>query len=367
MAERDYNLDYEFGADLREIPKSPQDVAMAVRDLLQEAQAECDPSARAKLFGEIGGLQRMLRDLPGAEGSLSESLQLLEYSGAPRPRIVAAKIRLAHVYQWQGRFAEADQLFGNAEDESRGFDDNGLLLSFALQHFGKSLFDQERFDEAIKRFYDAMMIRVRLKRDDLADSSRFALEHAVQMASPQVGPKTIDAVLKDSRTPAFIRHVLGKCHAKSDLPDERSNCINAALNFGAEPPYHFATASTLDLIQLLQKQFFQLDSQTKPQFGDALVYWSRSGGSWDSRPIDVSKINLQNRDFPYGLVFEHIAIAVSDNVAFHKPSPARDVPYKLDYFAALEITLRHSQGFERTLHRRRAAMTVDTTSRKTDG
>ena len=197
MTKHSYDLGYSFDTNLREILKSPDEATMACQALSQSLMSEPDPYERAKILGKIGVLQRMLGSLTKAEESLSRSLKLLESIDALRPRIVAAQIRLAHVYQWQGRFAEADGLFHTAAKEATEFDDEGLMRSFALQHLGKSLFDQSKYDEAIKCFYDAMMTRVRLKRDDLADSSRFALNRTIEKSTPAATPDESNKIPTD--------------------------------------------------------------------------------------------------------------------------------------------------------------------------
>ncbi|PZR53118.1 hypothetical protein DNL40_08935 [Xylanimonas oleitrophica] len=70
----------------------------------------------------------------------------------------AALLRLAHVLQWQGRFAEADALFDDALRQARRLE-HTALTAFALQHSAKSLFDQRRHAEALDRFTEALRLR----------------------------------------------------------------------------------------------------------------------------------------------------------------------------------------------------------------
>jgi hypothetical protein len=229
------------------------------------------------------------------------------------------------------------------------------MLSFVLQHQGKNHFDQKEYDAALKCFYDAMMIRVRLAKQDLADSSRLALDRTVEIIVPGPSEELVKQLLVDQRIPQFVRCVLGKRHSDGLLPRERSNCINAVVGFFAAPPYKYETASTAEALTYLKNEFAQVELAPLQQFGDVVVFWSRSNGTWDHRKIRVAEMNPTDSDFPYGLVFEHMAVHVDDEVIFHKPSPALEIPYKFDFLQAAITALKHSHGFEMTIHRRRDA------------
>lgn len=68
-----------------------------------------------------------------------------------------ARIRLAHVYHWQGRFAEANALFEAVTTPD--------LRDFVLQHHGKSLCDAGRLAEAEAKLLEALALR--RAKDDL--------------------------------------------------------------------------------------------------------------------------------------------------------------------------------------------------------
>ncbi|MGE0525926.1 MAG: tetratricopeptide repeat protein [Bdellovibrionales bacterium] len=352
---KNYNLSFEFDENLREVLTSPADARMACLELREKVDLEQDPHQRALWLAELGTLQRMLGDLIQAERSLSESLHIFETKKVSLTRLVAARIRLAHVFQWQKRYAESDQLLEECIEAAKTLEDNGSMLGFALQHMGKSRFDQTKYETALKCFYDAMMIRVRLEQHELADSSRLALNRTVELLVPRPSADTISGILQDPLLPEFVRFVLGKSHTHPPLPRERSNCINAVLNFFSSPRYRYQTASTSEALSFLQDKCSQLPgSAEKAQLADIVVFWSRShDGAWIDRKIHVAEMNPADPEFPYGLVFEHMAVVVEPDlkIIFHKPSPAIEVPYKIEFLDAAIASLKYCNGFEITLHR----------------
>lgn len=344
-----FDLTYSFDKNLREVLNCRADAESACRELQSAIESDTDIDSKARLLAKLGVYIRMLGGVEESARYLSESLQLLEHNGAPLVRLIAARLRLAHVFQWQQCFPECNQLFISCIEESKTLNDQGEMLSFALQHQGKNLFDQKEYDAALKCFYDSMMIRVRLGKHDLADSSRLALDRTVEIIVPAPPDQLVERLLADPRLPKFVPYVYGQRHSEGSLPRERSNCINAVINFFAKP-YKYETVSTTDALTYLKNEFTQFEQP--PQFSDVVVFWSRSGGSWAQRKIRVSEMNPGDSDFPYGLVFEHMAVFIDEEIIFHKPSPAIEVPYKIDYFQASMTALKYSSGFEMTFHRR---------------
>ena len=198
------------------------------------------------------------------------------------------------------------------------------------------------------------MIRVRLKHADLADSSRIALDKVVSILFP---PPTEDRqleILAKAETPSFVRLVNGKKHSEI-VQSGRSNCINAVFNFFDRPPYNYETAHTSSVLAFLKNECEQIDEPLKKEAGNIVVFWSRSGGVWDNIKIKVKNMEATDANFPYGLVFEHIAVFVDSEIVFHKPSPAIEVPYKLDFVKAAIGALKWAKGFETTWHLKRSS------------
>ncbi|GLY47923.1 tetratricopeptide repeat protein [Lentzea sp. NBRC 102530] len=108
---------------------------------------------------QIGVAARVLGRLDLAEEALTTAFAL-------RPS-TAARLRLAHVYQWQGRFTEAHAEFARCAD-------SGEIADFVHQHWGKCYFDEGRFEEARAHFRKALDLR---EGGDpaLVESTRIAL------------------------------------------------------------------------------------------------------------------------------------------------------------------------------------------------
>ena len=170
-----YDLSYHFDSDLRDIPNSPQEMGAYVGSL--EAQLLDNPptDVRLRLLGTIGVYARMLGDLDKAEQSLLAALTIASPATNPHSHL-ANSLRLAHVYQWQRRFTEADAIFIDSIARCRANPDLHSYLDFAYQHYGKSLFDQGRFADAERAFNSALVLRQDKGDAILAESTRYALE-----------------------------------------------------------------------------------------------------------------------------------------------------------------------------------------------
>ncbi len=127
------------------------------------------------MLGQIGVLSRLLGRLDEAQIYLEKAVALSEQTGNGKARLVNS-IRLANVYQWQRRFDLSDPLFTEAVVFCETRPEFSDYLDFALQHYGKSLFDQGNYTEAERLFARALQLRLAKGDDLLVASSRVALE-----------------------------------------------------------------------------------------------------------------------------------------------------------------------------------------------
>lgn len=118
-----------------------------------------DSEKKTSILGQIGVWLRILGDLESAESSLRQALQIVESGQLGINWEIQQKLRLAHVLQWKGLFDQSNTLFAEAIDKCRTIPEANIYLSFALQHAGKNLFDQNRFQEALEMFNEALKIR----------------------------------------------------------------------------------------------------------------------------------------------------------------------------------------------------------------
>jgi tetratricopeptide (TPR) repeat protein len=184
-----YNVQYTFDANLREQPFDAQAMANGVAWLARRiASSGADRHALARLKGMHGVYCRILGMLDEALLSLEQAVVMAE-SVLDARLVFINQLRLAHVYQWQGRFDLSTPMFEALLQRAESDRHLGLLLDFALQHAGKNAFDQGKYAEALSHFAGALALR-RLKNDArLLASTETAIAAARQR---MVGAATAD-------------------------------------------------------------------------------------------------------------------------------------------------------------------------------
>lgn len=141
---------------------------------LHEARDTEDREAELHVLGPLGENFRLLGQLDPAVSHSEAALALARELGRPKA-IISNLIRLATAYQYQNRHAEAEPLFTEALTLSA---QEGFLEDYALQHYGKSLAEQGRWDEAIAHFERALALRQARGDAGLIASTEDALEEA---------------------------------------------------------------------------------------------------------------------------------------------------------------------------------------------
>ena len=181
-----FNIQTRIEKNLRDVALNPSEMAQAcfeIQNYLKSPLSEIEsPLGRASWLAQVGTLQRILLKLEDAEKSHKECLRLLLANQATSDKVLAAQIRLAHVYQWQRRFDLSNEVFSKTLLALKP-SANKLLLSFGLQHQGKNLFDQSLFKEALECFYEALEIRKDLKKTDLMESTELSIKVTLEQIS----------------------------------------------------------------------------------------------------------------------------------------------------------------------------------------
>lgn len=177
-----FNIQTRIEKNLRDLAVHPSQMLQAcfsIQNYLKSSLSLSEgPLGKAKWLAQLGTLQRILENLEDAEKSHKECLQLLLANQGSSDKVLAAKIRLAHVYQRQKRFSLSNELFVNALAELKN-SANQVLFSFGLQHQGKNLFDQGLFQEALEHFQRALEIRKKLQNQELTESSELAINETL--------------------------------------------------------------------------------------------------------------------------------------------------------------------------------------------
>lgn len=168
-----YSIDPET---LHEVPQQPELLARWLEDALEWPEPE-DRVMAYRQHTWIGQAARMMRRLDVAEQHLTAALRLAEGHGSPQS-VLLARIRLAHVHQWQGRFRQATTEFERCLREGRQ-ELSGENYAFVLQHAGKAYYEAGHWTRARELFAEALRWRTEHGVDrKLVDSSRLALDGA---------------------------------------------------------------------------------------------------------------------------------------------------------------------------------------------
>ena len=175
-----YDLTYRYDDTLRPIPNNPTEMALAIQYLLEAAANPRGSTVdRVRQLGRAGIYRATLGELDSAEALLNEALELAGALDNARQHVVL-RLRLGQVYQWQGRYPEADRLFADEIARCRADARVADYLDFALQHAGKCQFDQGRYEAAIACFREALALREQKGMEESIESTRYALDVAQQ-------------------------------------------------------------------------------------------------------------------------------------------------------------------------------------------
>jgi hypothetical protein len=180
------------------------------------------------------------------------------------------------------------------------------------------------------------------------DSSLDAIEEIKKRLLPQVSLAETEDLISHTSLGLYVQNVLGKRHGQNLRPG-RHNCINAAMGFHGFDrlePYQ-----PIEFLSFLTEQTSQLHDLDDFKCGDLVVWWNRSGGSWDERKIVIEDIDVNAPDFPYGLIFDHVAVRVTKEIVFNKPNPSPSSEYRFDQLETASYPSKLGLGHEMTLHR----------------
>jgi len=175
MMETSFDISTYFGDNLQDYPNNPTEMRQAVNFWeSQLIQPGLDISDRIRLLTRIGTYARTLRDLDRAEEAHKAAITLAESIDHLRFK-TQNQIKLAHVYQWQQRYAESKVMFEGAIATCHRDPEVTDFLDFAYQHFGKCKFDQQKYAEARQLFEQALDLRHRKGNQELIDSTELAI------------------------------------------------------------------------------------------------------------------------------------------------------------------------------------------------
>jgi tetratricopeptide (TPR) repeat protein len=183
MAEIKYNLNYRFGADLREVPEDSVSMLCYVEFMMNEAKKMQkviplqNPRALVKFLGEAGSYYRILGKNEPAQCALEECLKLIDAHQLGISYWAVNTIRLGEVLRAQKDFLGAETAFKAVLEMAERNQDVMVMKDFSLQHLGKLYYDQKNFSQARICFQEALEIREKKGDKALIESTQFALRN----------------------------------------------------------------------------------------------------------------------------------------------------------------------------------------------
>lgn len=223
-----------------------------------------------------------------------------------------------------------------------------LSVQEQLDHY-KSVSQGLSVSQVFSDLYALMMKAAQASEHDAADEAKKLIERTRQELSMSPTQGILKGKLPQE-LPYFAQQVLGK--SSVDLGrEEKSNCINAALNFSAEK-FRFEPYSPIELFDILQAYYFQIHTPQSLKFGDLIVAWSRDSKQARLPQILLSDLRKTDPAFPHGLIFDHVMVYLTKDIVFHKPDPTNVSRYQLDLLEAALLPTQSLFGFELTYHRK---------------
>ena len=171
------NLAFSFDPEtLREVYADPAAVRARVQQVRAEVRDALDPIDEMRARGELVDFLRGLGELDDALDEARRAVDRADIGGNGAQQHMA-RLRLAHVQQWRGDFAESNMIFTELLGVAGQF--GPVIEAFTYQHAGENDYDQAHWADARDHFERALAIRAELEVEEV-ESSRLALAAAVR-------------------------------------------------------------------------------------------------------------------------------------------------------------------------------------------
>lgn len=172
-------LTYRLDPDtLHEVFDDPEAVRARVPQLRAEIRDALDPIDELRARGETVDFLRGLGELDEALDEARRAVDRADIDGNGAQQHMA-RLRLAHVQQWRGDFAESNLIFTELLAVADRF--GPVIEAFTLHHAGLNDYDQGHWPDAAARLEHALAIRAELELDEAAQT-QVALDAAARRA-----------------------------------------------------------------------------------------------------------------------------------------------------------------------------------------
>mgnify|MGYP001544167112 CR=1 FL=1 len=174
-------MNFQINKELRAVPQNKEEFYLLIAKL-QSSLPQSTGLDRVNILGELAVYLRIDGQLEKAEKLLREALVLIKEHDLGIGKAIQQKIRLGHVLQFKKDFKASNALF---QEIFATIEKNNSLAhyeAFAWQHWGKNLFDQERYDEALIAFEKTLEIRTRKDAPkDQLQSTKIAIKRTKEL------------------------------------------------------------------------------------------------------------------------------------------------------------------------------------------
>lgn len=176
-----FNMNFSYGDDLREVPEDSEQMRKGL-EWLQDKLVELGPEDAGKAAGlltQIAGYARIMGDFPLSEKCFKDSIRVFEEAGKTE-LVFLNKLRMAVLYQHMKNYTKSSEIYTGAIKFIRASKSAKVqnYLDFALQHYGKQLYEQKRFKDALDHFMEAYELRLAKGDLDLMSSTEIAISKA---------------------------------------------------------------------------------------------------------------------------------------------------------------------------------------------
>jgi uncharacterized protein YhaN len=159
---------------LHELYDDPEAVRSRIGELHAEVRDAEDSVDELRARGDLVTYLRGLGELDDALDQARSAVDRADMAGNGAQQHMA-RMRLAHVQQWRGDFADSNLIFTELLSVADRF--GPVIEAFTQHHAGMNDYDQGHWADARERFALAVAIREKLELDE-AESSRVALAAA---------------------------------------------------------------------------------------------------------------------------------------------------------------------------------------------
>jgi tetratricopeptide (TPR) repeat protein len=173
VTEPGYRIDPET---LREVFDDPDEARGRVQQLRAEVRDALDEIDELRARGELVASLRVLGDLDDALAEAQRAVDRADMVGNGAQQHTA-RLRLAHVQQWRGNFAESNMIFTELLGAAAQF--GPVIEAYTYENAGNNDYDQGHWPDARDHFARALELREQLELPE-ADASRTALAAAVR-------------------------------------------------------------------------------------------------------------------------------------------------------------------------------------------